>query len=268
MPAWASETERRLLAGTPTATDRWWGEPSRVMTDAGLTPDKWQTTLLHSSSARVLLLTTRQGGKSTTAAALALKTALLEPGALVLLLSPTQRQSGELFRKAADLYKALGRPVPLAGARENQLKMDLANGSRLVSLPGDEGTIRGYSGAALLVIDEAARVNEALYLAVRPMLAVSRGRLIALSTPWGKRGWFYESWTGTGPWERVCVPADRCPRIDKHFLEEERQALGERWFRQEYFCSFEECVGSYFRQEDIDAALTNDLKPFDLGGPA
>jgi hypothetical protein len=209
-----------------------------------------------------MLLTTRQGGKSTTAAALALKTALLEPGALVLLLSPTQRQSGELFRKAADLHRQLGRPVPLAGPRENQLKMELANGSRLVSLPGEEGTVRGYSGAALLVIDEAARVSESLYYAVRPMLAVSKGRLIALTTPFGRRGWFYDEWHGTAAWERVRVTAADCPRIGAGFLEEERRALGDRYWRQEYFCSFEDCVGSYFRQEDIDRALDDDLEPF------
>ncbi len=180
----------------------------------------------------------------------------------MLLLSPTLRQSGELFRKAADLHRMLGKPVPLAGPRENQLKMELANSSRLVSLPGEEGTIRGYSGAALLVIDEAARVNESLYYAVRPMLAVSKGRLIALSTPFGRRGWFYDEWTGSGSWERVRVTAADCPRIDVAFLDEERRALGDRFFRQEYFCSFEDCIGAYFRQEDIDQAIDEDLQPF------
>jgi hypothetical protein len=44
----------------------------------------------------------------------------------------------------------------------------------------------------MLVIDEASRVDDTLYLAVRPLLAVSGGRLVALSTPFGKRGWFHD----------------------------------------------------------------------------
>ena len=52
---------------------------------------------------------------------------------------------------------------------------------------------------------------DALYYAVRPMLAVSAGRMVALSTPFGKRGWFYEAWANGGPaWERIHLPAERC----------------------------------------------------------
>jgi hypothetical protein len=187
------------------------------------------------------------------AAALALQVALLEPASLVLLLSPTQRQSGELFRdKVLRLYQALRRPVPTV--QESALTMGLANGSRIVSLPGEEATIRGYSGVRLLVVDEAARVPDELYRAVRPMLAVSGGRLLALSTPFGKRGWFYEEWSGKRPWRRVRQTAAQCPRITREFLAEERAALGERWYRQEYDCSFEDAVGQVFSDSDIDRA--------------
>src|SRR5262245_65441618 len=127
-------------------------------------PDPWQTSLLRCGSPRLrlLMLASRQVGKSQTAAALALRAALLEPPGLVLLLSPTLRQSGELFRdKVLRLYNALGRPVPTT--QESALQMTLANGSRIISLPGDEQTIRGYSGVALLVVDDAARVGGGLY---------------------------------------------------------------------------------------------------------
>jgi hypothetical protein len=78
---------------------------------------------------------------------------------------------------------------------ESALRLELRNGSRIVSLPGDETTVRGYSGVRLLVVDEAARVPDDLYFSIRPMLAVSGGRLVCLSTPFGKRGFFYEAWT-------------------------------------------------------------------------
>jgi hypothetical protein len=212
----------------------------------------------------LLLLCSRQAGKSLTAAALAVQTALLMPGSLTLLLSPSERQSGELFRdKVERLYNGLGRPVGTTA--KTALTMTLANGSRVVSLPGAEGTIRGYSGVALLVIDEAARVPDPLYYAVRPMLAVSKGRLVCLSTPFGKRGWFFEEWIGNSPWERVRITADQCPRIPAAFLAEERLALGDRWYRQEYECSFEDTVDAVFAHADIHAALSDDVEPLFLG---
>jgi hypothetical protein len=237
-------------------------EPTRIMTAAGLVPDPWQEQLLRSQATQTLLLASRQSGKSSVAAALALRTALLRPRSPVLLLSPTLRQSGELFRKVVDLFNALGRPLGIVA--ESALRLEFANGSRVVALPGTEGTVRGFSGVALLVIDEAARVPDPLYRAVRPMLAVSQGRLVALSTPFGKRGWFHDDWHGTGEWERVRITAEQCPRIPAEFLAEERRALGERWFLQEYMCEFTECIDAVFSYVDIQAALADDVQPLFL----
>jgi hypothetical protein len=225
-----------------------------------LPPDPWQAELLRTAPNRTLLLCSRQSGKSQAAAALALRVALLEPPALVLLLSPTLRQSGELFKdKVKRLYDALGRPVPTT--QETQLTLQLANGSRIVSLPGEQGTVRGYSGVRLLVIDEAARVSDELYRSVRPMLAVSGGRLIALSSAYAKLGWFYQEWTGPNAWHRVKVTADQCPRIDPAFLEEELAAIGERWYRMEYLCEFAEAIDAVFSEADIQAATRDVPEP-------
>jgi hypothetical protein len=233
------------------------------MADAGLPPDPWQAELLRAAPRRTLLLCSRQAGKSQTAAALALQAALLEAPALVLLLSPTQRQSGELYKdKVLRLYDGLGRPV--AATQQTALTMTLANGSRIVSLPGEESTIRCYSGVRLLIVDEAARVPDDLYRSVRPMLAVSGGRLICLSTPFGKRGFFHDEWHGTNDWRRVRISAEQCPRISREFLEEERAAIGDRWFRQEYLCSFEDTAAALFAYEDLAAAIDPGVKPFPL----
>src|SRR5207249_6673015 len=108
--------------------------------------------------------------------------------------APALRQSLEVYRKLLGFYHALGAGAP--GDARSDLRLELANGSRVVSLPGREDTIRGYSGVRLLVVDEAARVPDELYYAMRPMLAVSAGTVIALSTPFGQRGWFHREWTG------------------------------------------------------------------------
>lgn len=235
-------------------------DPARLMEAAGMAPDPWQRDVLRSGAPRALLNCSRQSGKSTTTAALALHEALYQDNSLVLMLSPSLRQSGELFRKVLDVRGALGEAV--APQTETLLRLELANGSRIISLPGKEQNIRGYSGVRLLVVDEAARVPDELYFAIRPMLAVSGGRLIALSTPFGRRGWFYTEWTDGGPgWERVQLPASECPRISTAFLAEEQRALGRWWFEQEYGCQFLDTTDQVFGSEYIEAALDDTLEP-------
>jgi Terminase large subunit, T4likevirus-type, N-terminal len=229
-------------------------DPARILADAGMAPDDWQAELLRADWKRAMLLISRQAGKSQVGAALALQTAFFRSGSLTLILSPTQRQSGELFKdKLMGLYDRLNRPIP--AANETALTLTLVNGSRIVSLPGEEGTVRCYSGVGLLVIDEAAKVPDALYLTVRPMLATSRGRIIAMSTPFGRRGWFYDTWNNEEQWHRVKVAAEQCPRIPADFLADERQALGDRWYAQEYSCAFMDMAGALFSTDEIDALV-------------
>ena len=225
----------------------------------GVRPDPWQADLLRSSSDRVLLNCCRQSGKSTMSGVIALHRALYHPGSLILCLAPALRQSQELFGKVAGFYRDLGRPVAPQG--ERKLSLELANGSRIVTLPGSEKTIRGFSGAALLLVDEAARVDDELYFAIRPMLAVSGGSLMMLSTPYGKRGIFYEEWTSGHGWDKYEVPASECPRIPPEFLEEERATLPSWVYRQEYECSFEETEDQVFTTDMIDRAVTGEVKP-------
>ena len=231
----------------------------------GLDPDPWQRDLLRSSSDRVILNCSRQSGKSTMTAVITLHRALYHPGSLILCLAPALRQSQELFGKVLGFYRDLGRPV--SPKAERKLSLELENGSRIVTLPGTEKTIRGFSGTALLVLDEAARVADELYFAVKPMLAVSGGALMMMSTPYGKRGVFYEEWTGGHGWERYEVPANQCPRISEEFLEEESASLPPFIFRQEYECSFEETEDQVFTTDLIDRAVTSEVKPlFAAGG--
>ncbi len=230
----------------------------------GLDPDPWQERLLRSTSSRVLLNCSRQSGKSTMSGVIALHRALYFPGSLVLCLAPSERQSKELFAKVSDSYRRLrGTPAP---ASDRKLGMHLPNGSRIEALPGSEKTIRGFSGTSLLIVDEAARVDDELYYAVRPMLAVSGGSLMMLTTPYGKRGVFFEEWTGGREWDRYEVPAEECPRITPEFLAEEREALPSWVYRQEYECSFEETEDQIFTTEMVEAAVTPDVKPLFGGG--
>jgi Terminase large subunit, T4likevirus-type, N-terminal len=222
---------------------------------AGIDPDKWQEKLLLSAEKRIILNCCRQSGKSTIVALLSLHHALNYERALVLVLSPSLRQSTELFKKIIIFYQALECPLP--AKVQTSLALELANGSRVLSLPDKEQTVRGFSSASLIVIDEAARVSDELYYAVQPMLAVSRGGLILLSTPNGKQGFFYEVWQNEDKWLKVEVNAEECPRITSEYLADERRNYPSRFFQQEYYCEFHEQITSVFRHDDIDRAFVD-----------
>jgi hypothetical protein len=149
------------------------------------------------------------GGKSTVTAAKAVHRAYSVAGSLTLVVRPSARQSGEFLRKAEEFVRKLG--IKVRGDGDNEISIAFRNGSRIVGLPGNEVTAGGYS-ASLLLIDEAARVDDRLYRAMRPSLAVANGDLWLMSTPYGKPV-FWEEWEHGGEeWERISVPAGRGER--------------------------------------------------------
>lgn len=234
-------------------------DPLAIADELGFEPDPWQVEAIASTAPRILLNVCRQGGKSTTTAVIAVNQALTDPG-LVLCASPSQRQSGELFRKIVETLRAL-KPAP-EFALESTTRLELANGARICALPGSESTTRGFSAPKLILLDEASRIDDDLYAAMRPMLATGGGRLIALSTPWGRRGWFFNAWEyGGDAWQRFRVPATECPRITAEFLTEELRELGPLRFASEFKCQFVDTDEQFFPTALIERALTDEVTP-------
>jgi hypothetical protein len=224
----------------------------------GFRADALQSRVLNTRAQRGILNCTRQWGKSTVSAAKAVHQAWTESGSLTIVVNPTARQSGEFVRKAAEFARRL--QIKPKGDGDNEISLQFPNGSRIVGLPGTEATVRGFSAVSLLLVDEASRVSDDLYLAVRPMLAVSGGKLWLMSTPFGKRGFFWETWErGGGEWERVRATAADCGRIAPAFLEEEKRAMGDRWFRQEYCCEFSDVGGGVFDSDLVERAISDDF---------
>lgn len=219
--------------------------------------DPWQKDVLALGPSKTLLLCSRQSGKSTVSAAMALHKATFFPNTLVLVISNTFRQAEETFRKIKK-----GLPFVLKGrgiVYETQTMMELSNGSRIVALPAKQESIRSFSSVGLLIIDEAAQVSDEVYKSIRPMLAVSQGDIIALTTPFGKRGWFYDAWENGNGWYKVKITAEDCPRITKEFLEEELIEIGEWWVKQEYYCEFVDTEEQFFTHLDVMSCLDDDL---------
>ena len=141
----------------------------------------------------------------------------------------------------------------------------LPNGSRIVGLPGNEATSRGLASVSLLLIDEASRVPDAIYHAVRPMVVIAQGDIWLMSTPWGTKGFFYEAWEHGGPeWARFSVKATECPRIPAAWLEKERQQMSAWVFRREFMAEFVQDDLSAFDSEVVEAAMDEHAAPMEI----
>lgn len=238
-------------------------DPGLILKAQGIAPDPWQNDFLRNSDQYVLLLCSRGAGKSRSTSAKALHKALFTPKSLTLLVSRSQRQAQELFRYVKQGFNAIGRPVALL--KETETQLELANGSRIVALPGKEANIRSYQGVDLLILDEAARIPDDLYASVSPMTAVRQGQQIALSTPFGQRGFFFTEWEDEeAPWKRFKVTWKQCPRITPEFMAEETRKFGASWVDQEYNCSFVALEGLVY--PDFGNGIV-DIDGFAIGKP-
>lgn len=225
----------------------------------GFTPDAWQSEVLMSDSRKIILNCSRQSGKSTTTAVLSSHKAIHFPNSLILIVCPSERQSGELLRKVKSV---LSKTPDVDFDRNSVLTVEMSNGSRILALPSSEANIRTFSAVDLLVLDEASRIDDAVYFAVKPMLAVSGGQQMLLSTPNGKRGFFYETWTNGSEteWQKIKITAKDCPRIPNEFLESEKNSMPEFLFLQEYFCKFMDSEIQIFPSELIENAIDESLE--------
>ena len=224
-------------------------------------PDPLQSAILDSPAKRGILLCTRQWGKSTVLAAKAIHRAFTVPHSLILIASPGTRQSRLFLEKAAAFLARLD--IRRRGDGGADASLLLPNRSRIVALPASEATIRGFSAPSMILIDEAARVPDPHYAALQPMLATSDGDLWLLSTPHGKSGFFYETWTHApaDAWARFSVTAPECPRIGPEFLERQRAELAAPIFRQEYLCEFLDSADAWFPRGLIESSLTDLEQP-------
>lgn len=244
-------------------------DPVSYALAGGWTFDPWQAEFLRCTDNYRFLNCSRQSGKSTTTGWGVVHTCTYFANSLILLVSPGERQSTELMRKVKE---AMGKAPFVPGViSDGMLHVEFDNGSRILALPGKEETVRGYSSVTRLVIDEASRVPDALYIAVRPMLAVSGGGMDALSTPFGTRGWWYDEYKAIGEanaagkqpeFRYFEIPATKCPRITKKFLAKELLRLGEWYYGQEYMCKFFDANSAAFTRRDVDAAFAEDVLPW------
>jgi hypothetical protein len=222
--------------------------------------DPVQAELVRSRGRRELVNCTRQWGKTTSTAVAALHEGNYVRGSLTILISATQRQSLLLLSRIADLSAVAGIAAsPIAGA-DPGLRLPVGE---VIALPGSEATTRGFSGCTWLIVDEAARVPDALYHSARAYLATTDGRVWLLSTPFGQRGFFYHE-SQSGRYRVTRVPAADCPRISPAFLQEQKASMPASWFAQEYCCEFTSVDDAVFTHDEVVRSLSGEVEPLCL----
>lgn len=223
-------------------------DPVHILRVMGFTPCPWQETFLRSKR-DTLLNIHRKAGKSFTDAVKGLHRALFFDNKEVLIISPSENQSYVVMRFCQQIYMALQQPVEIL--RANEQRIEYANGSRIMCLPASERTIVAYGGD-LIILDEASRIPDPIYEAVRPMRAYTHGQLLLSSTPFGQQGFFFhecmraiaEKAAGKTPdFDYFEVHADVCPWISKEFLELEERSRGPGYVAEQYFGSFTSMEG-------------------------
>lgn len=211
--------------------------------------DSWQQEVLDYEG-DITLRTGRQVGKSMVIAEKAVRFATQHVGTITLVIAASQRQSGLLFEKIKGALAALEGSV--LAEKPTLTRIVLKNGSKIYSLPaGKTGEfIRGLT-VDLLIIDEAGYVPEKVFNSIIPMVGVSKqtrgfGNIIMLSTPYGKGGYYYDSFTDKD-FKSWHISSENCPRISKDLLKKERKRMTKAEYAQEYLGEFTEEWNQFFQ---------------------
>jgi hypothetical protein len=222
-----------------------------------ITPDEWQKDVINGTE-DLFILTSRQAGKSTAAEWSILKAILSHESYFCLIISPNQRQSTQRLR---NIKKAFFK-IPLAGrpavVKDTETMFSISNGSSVMAVPGanlNKGAgIRGLSPDNLY-LDEAVGLSDDIYNAViEPMTAVSRGRKIITTTPGGAWGWCYDLFH-SGRMKVIEIPADKCTRIKKEYLDEKKRTMPKSDFMREFFLVWTQRGAGIFDYDAIQRAF-------------
>ena len=205
----------------------------------------WQRGYLRETRPTVVLKG-RQVGASFSAALLAIHATVYTPNVNAVIVSPSLKQSTEITTRARVGLQRLGARL----TQDSASLLRLANGSRILSLPGTARSVRGWT-AKLLVLDEAAFIAPETFVAARALVATG-GRMVVQSTPADEYGDYFELVTADDPsWARFTVRSDEVSTISADFLATERRSMSPDAYAREYECQFGKAGASLFTAERL-----------------
>ena len=212
----------------------------------GITLDPWQKSVLETSG-NICLRSGRQVGKSTVIGRKAAEYALNNPGKLIMIISRTERQAGLLFSKIlVNIHQIDKRQLMRGKERPTKHLIHLKNKSKIYSLPaGDTGYgIMGFT-IDLLIADEAAFIPEEVWNSIIPALAITRGEIWLLSTPFVKQGYYFQCFSDPS-FTAFHTSSEDCPRKDQAFLDRQKEILTKAQYAQMYLGQFVDEIRQFF----------------------
>ncbi|MCS7126548.1 MAG: terminase large subunit [Aigarchaeota archaeon] len=232
--------------------------------DVGIKLYEWQKRWLDDDSRFRVMLKSRAVGGSFIIAIESIIWSLLKPSSITILLSYSHRQSMELFRKVKEqLSRFKNKKVKIedelysldAVSKESRTEIIFKNLSRIICLPNNPDTIRGYR-ADHVYVDEAAMFKNDLEIkaAVIPIIAGRSGRLSLISTPKGRRGWFYEGWM-SNIFSKHYVHYRDAPHLTSEDIEGLKKSMSHITWMQEMEMEFLDELNSLFPSELIISCL-------------
>jgi len=236
----------------------------------GFHPTDYQWKLLADRSKRIVVKWARQSGKTTTLAMKAILFALMNPKTLVLIVSPSLRQSMIMRDRVGDILSSLPAIFKqMLITKMQRTVITFRNGSRIIALPNSPPLLRGYT-AHMIIADEAAffRDDEMVFYSVMmPMMATTNGTLIVSSTPWGKNSVFYKFCLSPefSKHENTWRDAVQAGLTTESFIEEMRNSLPQERFLREFEAQFVEDVDSWLPQDLITRCVDGNLEYLEFG---
>ena len=218
--------------------------------------DDWQTKVL-ATDGNIVLRSGRQVGKSFIIAIKAAEYAATHPNKSIMVIASVERQALLLFEKIlAYLHTHYKQMLKKGKHRPTKHKLTLTNNAVIHCLPtGLSGYgIRGFT-VDLLIADEAAFIPEEVWTAVTPMLAITRGNIILLSTPFGRGGYFYRCFNDP-TFTSFHISSEDCPRKNQDFLDQEKTRMTQLQYAQEYLGEFVDELRQFFPNHLIQSCMT------------
>lgn len=224
----------------------------------GISLDDWQREVIHAPERYLALCCARQVGKTTTVELLAASEMLAGSDRLVLVSGPSRAHSQRLVEGTKQIILSVCSTHEID--HDTQLELTLSSGSRIVAIPGDSTSVRGWSAPSMVIVDEAGFVTAELLHALWPMTAVSGGRFVLLSSPSTKESEFYRLWTEASALRKWRITAHDCPRIPPEEIEQARRLLPPEQFAREYMAEWSDAEASVFNVDAIRRCFTGDYE--------
>ena len=213
--------------------------------------DRWQQEVMETKG-NMCLRSGRQVGKSTVIGLKTARFALDNQNKLIMVISKTERQAALLFSKILwNIHQIDKTQIKRGKDRPTKHIISLKNGSTIHCLPaGDTGFgIMGFT-IDLLIADEAAFIPEEVWNSIIPSLALTRGNIWLLSTPFVKEGYYYNCFSDPS-FTSFHTSSEDCPRRDNEFLAHKKRTLTKAQYAQMYMGEFVDELRQFFPDELI-----------------